>query len=116
MKTFINNTQIAYSDHGIGLPVFFLHAFPLNRSMWDGEMSALLTEQRYRLVSLDWRGFGESDISNEISTMELLAGDVAALMDHLGTEKAILCGLSMGGYVAFAFLRHYAQRVAGLIL
>jgi 3-oxoadipate enol-lactonase len=116
MKTFINNTNIAYSDHGIGLPVIFLHAFPLNRSMWEGEMIALLQEQAYRLVSLDWRGFGESDIPNDLSPMSLFADDVAALMDQLGIEKAILCGLSMGGYAAFAFLRQYPQRIAGLIL
>ncbi|TMF42156.1 MAG: alpha/beta hydrolase, partial [Chloroflexi bacterium] len=116
MKTFINKTNIAYSDHGIGLPVIFLHAFPLNRSMWEGEMIALLQEQAYRLVSLDWRGFGESDIPNDISPMTLFADDVAALMDLLGIEKAILCGLSMGGYATFAFLRQYSQRIAGLIL
>lgn len=122
MKTKINNIQLAYDDHGIGLPVIFLHAFPLNRHMWDGELTALLAEERFRLVALDWRGFGESDIASEstphppISTMELLADDVAGLMDSLGIQKAILCGLSMGGYVAFAFLRKYQQRLAGLIL
>ncbi len=118
MKVELNNTQIAYSDHGIGLPVIFLHAFPLNRAMWDGDIAGLLDEQRYRLVSLDWRGFGESDApgEGEISTMDLLAGDVVALMDHLGIEQAVLCGLSMGGYAAFACWRHYAQRIGGLIL
>ncbi|HEY6540598.1 MAG TPA: alpha/beta fold hydrolase [Ktedonobacteraceae bacterium] len=118
MKVALNNTQIAYSDHGIGLPVIFLHAFPLNRTMWDGDIAGLLNEQRYRLVSLDWRGFGESDApgEGEISTMDVLAGDVVALMDHLGIEQAVLCGLSMGGYVAFACLRQYSQRIAGLIL
>lgn len=79
-------------------------------------MSALLQEQRYRLVALDWRGFGESAITGDTSTMELLADDVAGLMDVLGMPQAVLCGLSMGGYVAFAFLRKYPQRLAGLIL
>jgi pimeloyl-ACP methyl ester carboxylesterase len=116
MKTFVNNTNLAYTDHGAGLPVIFLHAFPLNRGMWDGDLAALLAEQRYRLVSLDWRGFGESDIPNDISTMELFADDVAGLMDQLGIEKAVLCGLSMGGYAAFVFLRRYPQRLSGLIL
>lgn len=116
MKAFINNTNLAYSDHGAGLPVIFLHAFPLNRGMWDGDIAVLLAEQRYRLVSLDWRGFGESDIPNDISTMELFADDVAGLMDQLGIEKAVLCGLSMGGYAAFAFLRNYPRRLSGLIL
>jgi 3-oxoadipate enol-lactonase len=116
LKTNINNIGIAYDDHGAGQPILFLHAFPLNRSMWEDQIVALLKEQRYRLVALDWRGFGESDIDANISTMEQLADDVAGLMDTLGMQKAILCGLSMGGYVAFAFLRKYPQRVHGLIL
>ena len=116
MKTFVNNTNIAYDDHGAGLPVIFLHAFPLNKSMWNGELKALLAEERYRLVALDWRGFGESEISAEISTMEMSADDVAGLMDTLGMQDAVLCGLSMGGYAAFAFLRKYPERVKGLIL
>jgi 3-oxoadipate enol-lactonase len=116
MKATINNVQLAYDDHGMGLPVIFLHAFPLNRRMWGGELMALLGEERYRLVALDWRGFGESEITTGISSMELFAGDVAGLMDALGIQNAILCGLSMGGYAAFAFLRKYPQRVAGLIL
>lgn len=118
MKVAINAANLGYSDHGIGLPVIFLHAFPLNRAMWEGEISSLLAmpDCGWRLISLDWRGFGESEIPNDISTMELLADDVAALMDALGIQKAALCGLSMGGYAAFAFLRAYPERLAGLIL
>jgi len=116
MKAFINSTNVAYDDHGIGQPVLFLHAFPLNRSMWGGEITALLQEERYRLVAPDWRGFGESDIPPPVSTMELFADDVATLMDVLGMQNAILCGLSMGGYAAFAFLRKYPRRVRGLVL
>lgn len=116
MKIRINNTDIAYDDHGIGQPIIFLHAFPLNRSMWQGQVAALLNEQRFRLVALDWRGFGESESATSLSTMELLADDVAALMDALGMQQAILCGLSLGGYVAFAFLHKYPERVQGLIL
>lgn len=116
MKVAVNNTYLAYDDHGIGLPIIFLHAFPLNRQMWQGELSALLGDERYRLVALDWRGFGESDITTPISTMELFADDVAGLMDALGIQQAVLFGLSMGGYAAFAFLRKYSQRVSALIL
>jgi 3-oxoadipate enol-lactonase len=116
LKVRVNGADIAYDDHGIGQPVIFLHAFPLNRSMWSDVMVALLNEQRFRLVALDWRGFGESEISVDRSTMELLADDVAGLMDVLGMQQAVLCGLSMGGYVAFAFLRKYPERVRGLIL
>ena len=116
MKVNINSVDIAYNDHGIGQPVLFLHAFPLNRSMWTSQVTALLAEQRFRLVALDWRGFGESTFTMDISTMEQLADDVAGLMDTLGMPQAVLCSLSMGGYVSFAFLRKYPRRVAGLIL
>jgi 3-oxoadipate enol-lactonase len=116
LKATINTLEIAYDDHGIGLPVIFLHAFPLNRSMWMDLTAALLEEQRYRLVALDWRGFGETMINNTVSTMELLADDVVGLMDTLGMRQAILCGLSMGGYAALAFFHKYPQRLNGLIL
>ncbi len=116
MKATVNTVEIAYDDHGVGLPVIFLHAFPLNRSMWTDLATALLKEQRYRLVAPDWRGFGESTINNTISTMELFADDVAGLMDRLGMQQAIFCGISMGGYAALAFLHKYPQRLAGLIL
>jgi pimeloyl-ACP methyl ester carboxylesterase len=121
MKVSINKLHQAYDDHGVGLPVVFLHAFPLNRHMWDGEIQALLPEQRYRLIALDWRGFGESEIASSgvkpvISTMVMLADDVAGLLDHLGIEQAVICGLSMGGYAAFAFAQKYPARLRGLIL
>src|SRR5947209_10549149 len=116
MRASVNGTNIAYDDHGIGQPLLFLHAFPLNRSMWSGELMALLQVGSFRLVALDWRGFGESDTTMDISTMEQFADDVAGLMDELGMQDAILCCLSMGGYAAFAFLRKYPQRVKGLIL
>lgn len=121
MKVRINSLTLGYTDHGIGLPVIFLHGFPLNRGMWEGEMQALLADQRYRLVSLDWRGFGESEIAPAlsvpaISTMELLADDLVDLLDALGIQQAVLCGLSMGGYVAFACARKYPERLPGLIL
>ena len=117
MKVRIRNAEIAYDDHGIGYPIIFLHAFPLNRHMWEGQMLALLGQQHFRLIALDWRGLGESESQgSEAMTMDDLADDVAGLMDALGIQDAILCGLSLGGYVAFAFLRKHPQRVKGLIL
>jgi len=115
LKIRVNSIDLAYDDHGIGQPVIFLHAFPLNRSMWEGQVMALLNEQKFRLVALDWRGFGESDIDANVSTLEMFADDVVGLMDALGMEQAVLCGLSMGGYATFAFLRKYPQRVKALI-
>jgi Predicted hydrolases or acyltransferases (alpha/beta hydrolase superfamily) len=117
VKIAVGSIDLAYEDHGIGQPVIFLHAFPLNRRMWEGQIAALLSERRYRLVAPDWRGFGESGIGDgTILTMDLLAGDLAALMDALGMQQAVLCGLSMGGYVAMEFYRLHPERVRGLVL
>jgi 3-oxoadipate enol-lactonase len=116
VKALVNGIELAYDDSGAGLPVLFLHAFPLHRAMWEYQVNTLLSEQRFRLVTLDWRGFGESEIIAGVSTMEGFADDVVALMDTLGMQQAVFCGLSMGGYVAFALLRKYAERVKALVL
>lgn len=116
MKEAINSIHLAYDDHGAGLPIIFLHAFPLNRGMWANELTSLLSDGQYRVIALDWRGFGESETTAGNVTMEQLARDLAGLMDHLGIQEAVLCGLSMGGYVAFAFYRAFPERVRALIL
>src|SRR2546421_10879286 len=108
MRAFVNDTNIGYDDHGIGQPLLFLHAFPLNKSMWSGEMTTLLQEERqFRLVALDWRGFGESDITTGISTMEQFADDVAGMAGGLGPQDDFPAGRSIGGYAALAFMRKY---------
>jgi 3-oxoadipate enol-lactonase len=105
---------IAYRDEGAGRPIVFLHAFPLNQTMWDEQVAAFAST--YRVITLDWRGFGESQLGNGVSTMEDFADDLAGLFHRLSIEKAIICGLSMGGYAAFAFHRKYSEKISALIL
>jgi pimeloyl-ACP methyl ester carboxylesterase len=70
-----------------------------------------------RIIAPDLRGFGHSPASGEKVTMEQFADDLAAFLDGLGVrEKVVLCGLSMGGYIAFQFYRKYASRLRGLVL
>lgn len=114
MHTQVNNITIGYSDHGTGLPIVFLHAFPLNRTMWATQ-ERLLSLQ-FRIITLDLRGHGESDAPLWRYTLDQSADDVNALLDHLEIQQALLVGLSMGGYILFAFYRKYAARVKGLIL
>jgi pimeloyl-ACP methyl ester carboxylesterase len=114
MKTLINSINIAYSDQGTGTPLIFLHAFPLNRTMWHPQEETL--SGQCRVVTVDLRGHGESDAPLWRFTLEQYADDVAGLMDHLSIQRAVLVGLSMGGYVSFAFYRKYAERVRGLVL
>jgi len=114
MKTQINGITIAYSDRGTGLPIIFLHAFPLNRTMWATQEHALSSQ--FRIITIDLRGHGESDAPLWRYTLEQSADDVNALLDQLAIQQALFVGLSMGGYVLFAFYRKYARRVKGLVL
>jgi len=114
MKVQINGIALAYTDKGAGLPVVFLHAFPLNRTMWGAQEEALASG--YRVITIDLRGHGESDAPLWHYTLEQAADDVRALLDHLSVPHAVFVGLSMGGYILFTFYRKFADRVKGLIL
>jgi pimeloyl-ACP methyl ester carboxylesterase len=111
----LRGIEMAYDSVGSGQVVLLLHGFPFNRSMWRAQVEAL--SDRYRVITPDLRGFGETGApSDGPATMREMAEDVAALMDELGVERFTLGGLSMGGYVAFAFYRHFPLRVRNLIL
>ena len=114
MKTQVNGIALAYSDQGTGLPLVFLHAFPLNRRMWTAQEEGL--SSRFRVITIDLRGHGESDAPLWHYTLDQAAEDVRALLDQLSIQQAVLIGLSMGGYILFAFYRKYAARVKGLVL
>ena len=113
MIALVADTEIAYDDVGSGLPVVFLHAFPLNRTMWDPQVGALVAE--CRCIPIDLRGFGESAVAPPYS-MERYADDVIGVLDVLQIERAVIAGLSMGGYVAFDLWRRHRDRVRGLVL
>ncbi|MCC6124700.1 MAG: alpha/beta fold hydrolase [Pirellulales bacterium] len=111
----INGTQIAFLDSGRGIPLVLLHGFPLDHSMWSGQIAGLAG--RCRVVVPDLRGFGASGASEGAVAMEQMADDLAALLDALEIrEPIILGGLSMGGYVAFEFWRKYPAKLKALIL
>lgn len=113
MQTQVNGITIAYSDQGQGLPVVFLHAFPFNRTMWDPQLAGL--SDRYRIITVDLRGHGESDAPFWRYSMDLFADDVKGLLDYLNIQQAVLVGLSMGGYLMFAFHRKYRERIKALV-
>lgn len=114
MKAKIAGAEISYDVKGKGPAVLFLHAFPLGLFMWDAQAEAL--HDKNTLVRFDDRGFGGSPPGDALLTMERIADDAAALLDHLGISQAVVCGCSMGGYAAFAFARRHASRLRGLVL
>lgn len=108
---------INYLDTGgEGTPFVFIHGFPLDGRMWEPQVNALGGSRR--LIVPDLRGFGDSDVPEDRSaySVDSFADDVKAVLDDAGVDKAIVCGLSMGGYITFAFLRKYRESVAALVL
>ncbi|OIV35942.1 hypothetical protein BIV57_18945 [Mangrovactinospora gilvigrisea] len=103
---------------GSGMPLVLLHAFPLTSWMWDAQRSALA--DLCHVITPDLRGFGASephDLSvTDAPDLDRMAEDVAAVLDRYGFRKAVIGGLSMGGYVAMAFARKYPERLEGLVL
>ncbi|MET0283967.1 MAG: alpha/beta hydrolase [Polyangiales bacterium] len=103
-----------YTDEGEGLPVLFLHAFPYHRGQWEGQRAAL--RGRARFLSMDARGIGADAEAPRTYMLEQLVDDAIALLDARGIERAVLCGCSMGGYIALRLIERAPARVCGLLL
>lgn len=106
--------SFAYSDQDKGPAVVFLHGHLENRSMWKPIADEI--PKSYRKICLDLPGHGESGNLGYVHSMEEMAEVVKALVDHLKLKRFIICGHSMGGYVALAFAEKFPQYVKGLIL
>jgi 3-oxoadipate enol-lactonase len=109
----VGDTEITFDDIGSGLPIAFLHAFPLNRTMWEPQVTALVAE--CRCIPIDFRGFGDSAPAAPYS-VDRYADDVIAVLDALQIERAVIAGISLGGYVAFALWRRHRSRIRALVL
>ncbi len=109
----IRGIATAVDVQGDGPPVLFVHGFPLDRTMWRHMAAPLTGRQR---IAPDLRGLGMSDAPEGGYFIEEYADDMAALLEQLGIERAVVCGLSMGGYVALEMVRRHRHRLQGLIL
>jgi 3-oxoadipate enol-lactonase len=116
MKTILNDIAINYEECGLpqGLPVIFIHGFPFSHEMWEPQMNIM--PNHIHAIAYDVRGHGVSDVGDGQFTIEIFVDDLIALLDHLFIEKAVLCGLSMGGYIALRAFERHPNRVRGLIL
>jgi pimeloyl-ACP methyl ester carboxylesterase len=117
MRAEVRGTHIGYDCYGHGeTRLLLLHAFPLNRQQWQQQGQGWATTFSGSVVALDLLGFGESGIETGPTTIDVMAEYVFSAMDTLHIERCAVCGLSMGGYVAFAMLRQQPERIAGLVL
>lgn len=114
MKNFISGFQMNYEDIGSGPALLLVHGFPLDRTLWTYQTEALRHD--YRLIVPDLRGHGQSQAPAGPYRMDQMADDLRALLRQLGIEQVVLAGLSMGGYIAFAFWRIYPHLVRALVL
>jgi pimeloyl-ACP methyl ester carboxylesterase len=112
----VNDITIGYDDEGTGDDVLVLvHGHPFDRSMWRPQVEHF-SAAGWRVIAADLRGYGESTVVPGVTPLSVFASDVAALATHLGVEKFVLGGLSMGGQIVLDFARQFPHRLRGLIL
>jgi 3-oxoadipate enol-lactonase len=113
----VDGVDIAYTDTGgSGIPVLLIHAFPFHSGMWAPQIDAL--SDRYRLIAPDNKGFGKSGAPDDpaVYSVDSYAAEAEAVLHACGLDRAIVCGLSIGGYISFAMLRRNPHLIAGLVL
>jgi pimeloyl-ACP methyl ester carboxylesterase len=109
-----DDAEIVYEVRGSGPPVVLLHPFPCHHGFWNPIAAAL--DSRYRLILLDLRGHGDSDVGDGPAFMPKHANDIARVLDAEGVGKAAFVGCSIGGYILFEFWRRFRSRVSSLVL
>lgn len=112
----VNNLTVSYIDAGpANSPsIIFIHGFPLNKFMWEKQIELL--EENYRVIAYDIRGHGRTDSGSDTFSIELFVNDLVGMMDALKIDKTMLCGFSMGGYIALNAIERYPERFQALVL
>jgi 3-oxoadipate enol-lactonase len=113
LRLAVNGVSLAVDVRGDGPAILFVHGYPLDRTIWAPQLEAL---DGWRRIAPDLRGMGESDAPDLGYGIATYAEDLIALLDALSVQRAVVAGLSMGGYVAFELLRRWRERVNGLVL
>jgi pimeloyl-ACP methyl ester carboxylesterase len=111
-----DGVEIHYEAHGSGPTLLLTHGYSSTSAMWQGQIEALA--QHHKLVLWDMRGHGQSDYPEDPAAYSeaLTVADMAALLDKIGADSAIVGGLSLGGYMSLAFYRAHPQRVRALLI
>ena len=112
----VNGIEIDYQDTGRGRPVLLSHGYSATRRMWDGQHRAL--GDRYRVISWDMRGHGQTETLDDPAqySADLTIADMRALLGHLGIERAVIGGLSLGGYASLGFSLAHPEMVEALVI
>ena len=114
MRQTIKGISVKITGSSKKQAVIFIHGFPFDQSMWNSQVKHL--SKNYCCITYDVRGFGESYVGDGQYTMEAFASDLFSIMGELKLEKPVLCGLSMGGYIALRAAEREQSKFSGLIL
>jgi len=116
MHAQINGLDVWFDSLGnpAALPVVLIHGFPFSHEMWRPQVGVL--SEKFWVIDYDLRGHGESSAGDGQYPLEFFVDDLIALLDHLKIKKAVLCGLSMGGYIALRAVERNPERILALIL
>jgi 3-oxoadipate enol-lactonase len=116
LKTIVNGIEVHYVDvnDSHALPIVLIHGFPFNHEMWQPQIESFA--KKFRVIAYDIRGHGKTVAPDSQYVIEFLVDDLISLLDYLKIEKAILCGLSLGGYIALRTVERNPERVLALIL
>jgi len=110
----VDGGDVRFLEAGAGWPVLLIHAFPVNADMWRPQLERV--PEGWRFIAPDLRGFGSEPAAPGPWTLDDAAADLGAFLDHLRLDRAVIGGLSMGGYIAMALFRRSPERFDGIIL
>ena len=114
MKFTINSLSVNEFGKKENQSIIFIHGFPYDYTMWENQIRAL--QKNYYCVAYDVRGLGESYVGDGQYTMEAFVHDLYSIIDEMGLNKPVICGLSMGGYIALRAVEIDQSKFGGLIL
>ncbi|MFC2006307.1 alpha/beta fold hydrolase, partial [Chloroflexota bacterium] len=115
-KALINGINMYYEDHGTGFPVILIHGYAGTTKSWDGQVESF--SKRYRFVTYDMRGHGQTEAPEDLSkyTQDIVLEDIYQLLRYLGIQKAVIGGLSLGGYLSIHFYNQHPEMTAAIII
>lgn len=117
LNTKVNNTSVSYLSKlstSSASTIIFIHGFPFNKTMWNEQLESL--PDGISGIAYDIRGFGESSSDHSFFSIDLFANDLIKLIDTLKIDNCVLCGISMGGYIALRAIELSKTKIKGLIL
>lgn len=114
MKEIINGLSVYIEGNSKSKPIVFVHGFPYDHTMWKAQIDEL--SKNYFCVAYDIRGLGGSPVGDGQYTMESFVDDLESILNELGLEKPVLCGLSMGGYISLRALERMQNKFSAVVL